>query len=154
MKLKHDFLGEESDQSDADSKPGQENQGRGGSEASLDLPEREGGLCIPQVRDNHASNTTNNFYPSLGKKLWTAWRNSMHEENWKAQYWRQCWSLGTSQVRWESNSNNDKHQGGVIRKCPPEIFLILIFLELTFIYYGFSRILTLDDVIFKFIKLN
>ena len=70
--FQYDFPGQESDQSDADSKPGQENQGRGGSEASLDLPEREGGLCIPQVRHNHASNTTNNFYPSLGKKLWTA----------------------------------------------------------------------------------
>ena len=70
--FKSDFPGQEPDQSDADSKPGQENQGRGGSEASLDLPEREGGLCIPQVRHNYGSNTTNNVYPSLGKKLWTA----------------------------------------------------------------------------------
>ena len=51
--FKSDFPGQEPDQSDADSKPGQENQGRGGSEASLDLPEREGGLGVPQVRLQH-----------------------------------------------------------------------------------------------------
>lgn len=50
MKLKHDFLGEESDQSDVDSQPGQEDQSRGGPEAPLDLPEREGRLGLPQVR--------------------------------------------------------------------------------------------------------
>ena len=61
--FKYDFPGQESDQSDADSKPGQENQGRGGSEASLDLPEREGGLCIPQVRHNYSTNTTTTFTP-------------------------------------------------------------------------------------------
>ena len=64
--------GQEPDQPDADGEPRQEDPGGGGSQASLDLPEREGGLCIPQVRHNHASNRTNNFYPSLGKKLWTA----------------------------------------------------------------------------------
>ena len=65
------FPGQESDQSDAHGKPGQENQGRGGSEASLDLPEREGGLRIPQVRHLTPQNQYN-FYLSLGKKLWTA----------------------------------------------------------------------------------
>ena len=50
LSFQSDFPGQESDQSDAHGKPGQENQGRGGSQASLDLPEREGGLRIPQVR--------------------------------------------------------------------------------------------------------
>ena len=50
MKLKHTFLGEESDQPDVDSQPRQEDQGRGGPEAPLDLPEGEGGLRLPQVR--------------------------------------------------------------------------------------------------------
>ena len=70
------FTGQESDQPDADGKPGQENQGRGGSQASLDLPERESGLCIPQVRTHHTLTLqilrTDNFYLSLGKRLWTA----------------------------------------------------------------------------------
>ena len=42
--------GQEPDQPDADSQPRQENQGGGGAEASLDLPEGAGGLCVPQVR--------------------------------------------------------------------------------------------------------
>ena len=41
--------GQEPDQPDADSEPCQEDQGGGGSEASLDLPERAGGLSVPQV---------------------------------------------------------------------------------------------------------
>ena len=133
------FPGQESDQPDADGKPGQENQGRGGSEASLDLPEREGGLCIPQVRHHHTTTLshlwTNYFYLSLGKKLWTAWRNSMHEENWKAQYWRQCWSLGTSQVRKESQHNdvNCKDHAG----WPETISVLVISGGLSFIYEGF-----------------
>ena len=74
LSFQSDFPGQESDQSDAHGKPGQENQGRGGSQASLDLPEREGGLRIPQVRHLTPQTSQNqyNFYLSLGKKLWTA----------------------------------------------------------------------------------
>ena len=42
--------GQEPDQPDADGEPRQEDQGGGGAEAPLDLPEGEGGLCVPQVR--------------------------------------------------------------------------------------------------------
>ena len=42
--------GQEPDQPDADGEPRQEDQGGGGAEAPLDLPEGESGLCVPQVR--------------------------------------------------------------------------------------------------------
>lgn len=41
--------GQEPHQPDADSEPRQEDPGGGGAQASLDLPEGEGGLCVPQV---------------------------------------------------------------------------------------------------------
>ena len=42
--------GQEPDQPDADGEPRQEDPGGGGAEAPLDLPERAGGLSVPQVR--------------------------------------------------------------------------------------------------------
>ena len=44
------LLGQEPDQPNADGEPGQADQGRGGAEAPLDLPEGAGGLGVPQVR--------------------------------------------------------------------------------------------------------
>ena len=41
--------GQEPHQPDVDSEPRQEDPGGGGAQASLDLPEGEGGLCVPQV---------------------------------------------------------------------------------------------------------
>ena len=48
------------------------------------------------------------------KRLWTAWKNSMHEENWKAQYWRPCWCREISQVR-PLQIMDDKHKRMVIK---------------------------------------
>ena len=86
------ITGQEPDQPDADSQPRQENQGGGGAEASLDLPERAGGLCVPQVRQMTMLQFRA-FWQTcsiIGKRRWIAWRNSMQDENWRERSWQLC----------------------------------------------------------------
>ena len=64
--------GQEPHQPDADSEPRQEDPGGGGAQASLDLPEGEGGLCIPQVRPSSSPSKSPNSPHISGKRLWTA----------------------------------------------------------------------------------
>ena len=115
--LEHVMIsGQEPHQPDVDSEPRQEDPGGGGAQASLDLPEGEGGLCVPQVSSIiflfwkvfmlHICMVDTIFISD--KRLWIAWRNSMQEGSWRGQSWPQCLCQGTSQVSDSSFINIDK----------------------------------------------